>query len=111
MMRIVERLDLEEGFEFQKAYIRDLDGRPALFGSFGGVECDMETKESLLEAGVVCCQPVDFDADWPLSVVLEGVDDQRYRINGATADPRAVAAARRFHELLISGEAKPGVEL
>jgi hypothetical protein len=111
MMKIVERLDQEEGLEFQKAYIRDLDGRPSLFGVFGGVECHMETKETLLDAGVVSCDPVEFDSDWPLSIVLEGEGGQRYHLNGASADPRAVAAARRYQELVLNGEAKPGMEL
>jgi hypothetical protein len=111
MMKIVERLDQEAGFEFQKADIRDLDGLPILVGVFGGVECDVETKETLLDAGVVSCNPIEFTPDWPLAIVLEDEDGQRHHLDEASVDPRAVAAARRFHELLLNGEAKPGMEL
>jgi hypothetical protein len=111
MIKLTEWLE-EPGFEFRRAWIADNDGRPEPRADLGGNECVIETKESLLEAGVASCWPVEdrWDGKWPLEVVVE-VDGISKRGPGATADPRVVAAARQFAALQAAGRAEIGKEL
>ena len=111
MIKLTEWLE-EPGCELRRAWIADNDGRPEARADIGGIECVIETKETLLEAGVASCWPVESDwaENWPLEVVVE-VDEISMRIPGATADPRVVAAARQFAALQAAGRAEIGKEL
>jgi len=113
-MKILERGDIEEGVEFERAWIAMDDGRPAPVAMVGGILCDIETKETLLNAGIAFCQPVDskLASIWPLSLTIEVQPGAPpLHANWATANERIVAAARRFHELAISGQATEGTPL
>jgi hypothetical protein len=111
-IRIVERLEDEPGFEFRRAWIADNDGRPEARADLGGVECVIETKEAILEAGGATCLPLDpeWEANWPLWVRIS-VDGEEKLLKGATADPRVVAAARQFAARQAAGRAEIGSEL
>ncbi len=101
MIKILERLDQEKGFEFERAFVRVDDFGAHPVGVFGGVECLILTKPALLEAGIACCNPVNGN-EWPLSLRVE-VDGQAQVLNEVTADEMAVKAARKFMELAGSG--------
>jgi hypothetical protein len=102
MIKILERLDQEKGFEFERAFVRVHDNRTYAMGVFGGVECFIETKPSLLEAGIASCIPED-SWSWPVSLRVS-VNGQEQLLEECTADERAVAAAKKYHELLLSGD-------
>jgi hypothetical protein len=112
MTTLVERLDEEPGFECRRAWIADNDGRPEARADIGGVECVIETKETILEAGVATCIPLDpeWESNWPLWVRVS-VDGEEKLLQCATADPRVVAAARQFAALQAAGRAEIGKEL
>lgn len=111
MIRLTEWLE-EPGFELRRAWIADNDGRPEARADIGGIECVIETKETLLEAGVATCIPLDpqWSENWPLDVRVS-VDGHEQMLTSATADPRVVAAARKFAELQATGRAEIGKEL
>jgi hypothetical protein len=113
-MKILERGDIEEGFEFERAWITMVDGRPAPVALVGGILCNIETKETLLDAGIAFCQPVDpeWAANWPLSLTIDvQPGDPPLHANCVTANERIVAAARRFHELALADQATEGTPL
>lgn len=111
MIRLTE-WHTEPGFEFRRAWIADDDGQPAPVADLGGTHCWIETKETLLEAGVAVCLPVDeaLAEDWPHAVRVT-VDGDGRLLPGATADVRVVAAARAFAALQAAGRAEIGKEL
>lgn len=100
--------DLEVG----KIFVADLDGRPELRALVGGIECRIEAKPSLIEAGLVSCLPIDpaEEENWPAYSDLE-VNGVQSRYYGIALVPRLAEAARRFSGLLAVDAARPGMAL
>lgn len=107
----------EDNFQFERAFVVEENGALGARAIFGGTLCDIETKKTLLNLGIANCAPVDGTPEdsWPVSVVIEkhqeDADPYQETLWNATANPRIVAAARRFSELLQSGNIQPGMEL
>jgi hypothetical protein len=98
-----------DGFEFERAFIGEVAGELTPVAIMGGVACNIDTKPDSLEYGLAFCQPLvaRIARDWPINVVVD-------RGFGAellwhfTADPRVVAAARRFADISSRGAASVG---
>lgn len=105
---------LGDDLRFERAYIVAEDGLAAPRAVVGGVECNIETKPSLLEAGLCWCEPVDPEAalNWPMACLVEvsNADGEKYeqRFDNVSPDPGLVAAAIQFSKLSLAGEARPG---
>ena len=99
-------------FRFERAAVVDRDGAIEAHTWISGVECLLGTKETLINAGLAFCQPVDSLAAewWPVYSDLE-IDGRRERRDNITADPATVAAARHFAELQAAGDLVVGMEL
>jgi len=100
------------------AEIRIIDGRTVPLALINGRWYVIDTKPSLLRLQVAVAVPIDALGryDWaaePRLRVVIPADPLNGRpeplgMEDATADPRVVALARRFNELLVTGEARPG---
>lgn len=99
-------------FRFQRAFIADNDGRPAPRAIVSGVECDIDSKESLLNAKLAVCQPTDdlLAQHWPVYTDVE-IDGARKQLPNITDNPQVVAAAQHFRDLAVKDQAEPGMEL
>lgn len=108
---------VEPGFEPTRAWVGVDNGHAVPRALVGGMECDIETKPTLLDDGLAWCCPVDVAAqeDWPLAVRVEKTrtDGSTYEemLWNVSADPFLVGAARRFLELAAEGEPEIGREL
>lgn len=110
-MKVIEAND--DMLVFEGAFVaRDEDGEfvPRCF--FSGIACELSTKPTTLEAGFVACWPLEaqFQDDWPISVTVE-VDGIQDVLASATGNPRAIAAVRKFLDLVTSGQAQVGMLL
>jgi hypothetical protein len=100
------------------AEIRIIDGRTVPLARIDGHWYVIDTKPSLLNLDVAVAVPVDPMGryDWtvePRMRVTIPADPMNGRpdplsMEDATADPSVVALARKFNELVITGEARPG---
>ncbi len=101
-----------EPLALARAWIAEVDGRPSPMAEIDGQICHIETKESLLKAGIASCIPVGDGNDWPHAVQIleDGSEDVRTLWN-TTTDPRVVAAAARWLELADQDDLKIGTSL
>lgn len=115
-MKVIEAND--DTLVFERAFVaRDEDGGfvPRCFMS--GIACELGTKPTTLDAGFVPCWPLEsrLQDDWPVSVTLqkETADGGEYVevLQNATGNPRAIAAVRKFLDLVESGRADVGMLL
>jgi hypothetical protein len=100
------------------AEIRIIEGRTVPLARIAGRWHVIDTKPSLLNLGVAVAIPVDEAGkdDWASEPRLEVIippDPSNGRpspleLCDATDDPMIVALARRFVQLVVTGEARPG---
>lgn len=110
-MKLIEFLP-EPGFEFERAFVANVDGELTAVAVVGGYQCRIETKPTLLEIGVASCIPILALLEvWPLSVRIELEDGEIRTLEEATADPAVVAAAKRFNELAAADQLRDGQPL
>lgn len=111
-MRVIESNN--DGFEFERAFVGERDGAPVPIAVMGGVECNIETKPGPLLSGLAFCEPlnVKLAQDWPVSVrVQDGEDGAERTISKMTADPKVVAAARHYWDIVAAGPVATGTAL
>lgn len=102
-----------EPLEITRAWIGEDDGQPTPFAEIDGRVCFIETKETLLAAGIASCVPTTHTGDdWPhaVQVLEEGSSDVR-TIWNATTDPRVVQAARAWAQAAANDEITFGKSL
>ena len=101
-----------DDLQVERIFVADADGRPEMRATISGVECLVDTKDTLLDAGLVYCRPtsIALQDNWPVysDLMVNGVQDRYW---GVAAEPRLVTAARRFASLLAVDEARPGMAL
>lgn len=106
MIKLLKRL--EDDFIIGRIWIDDDDGLPRPLADIGGVICDITTKQALLDAGIASCNPIDDDmpdSQWPMQCLVmltndgDGTSTERL-LDAVSANPRLVAAAKKFAELL-----------
>lgn len=111
-LKIIE--SVEDNYTFDRAWIAEENGELVPRALFGGVLVNIESKPTLLEAGIAFCEPIDGTAPdaWPVNVRVEHQEDGfQESLWNCTGNPRIVAAARKFARLMSSGEAREGMEL
>lgn len=98
--------------EIERVWIVDVGGVPEVHARLLGVECVLETKETLANVGVVTCWPIEakWGEMWPFYVDLE-VDGHVKRVWGAMLSRRGLEALQRFWKLDDNGQARAGLEL
>lgn len=102
-----------EPLSLKRAWIGNIDGRPSPLAEIDGRICSIETKDSLLQAGIASCVPLETgDQDWPHAVQIleEGSEDVR-TIWDATTDLRVLAAAQQWAKLADQDDLTPGTSL
>ncbi len=114
-MKVIE--SIEDNFKFDRAFVVQADGILVPRAVFGGALCDIETKSTALQHGIAYCRPVDGTPEdsWPIGVIVEKetADGDPYEETmwNFTANPRIVAAARKFDELNSTDSLKEGMAL
>ena len=105
----------EDDLIFERAVIaRNENGELVPRCFYSGIACELGTHEGALADGIVGCAPLDpgLYADWPLSVRIQKEDAPGPElVENFTANPRAVAAVRKFLTLFETGEAEVGTPL
>lgn len=102
-----------EPLRLTRAWIADVDGVPTPYAEIDGRVCYIETKETLLSAGIASCIPVEGDSDdWPHAVqILEDDGATSRTIWDSTTDLRVVAVVRRWMELARGERSQIGQSL
>jgi hypothetical protein len=101
-----------EDYVLAKLAVVTVAGRLELHGWYDGIECLLDAKPSLLAAGVVACIPLDpvLALDWPMQAITT-IGGDRVLLDSVTADPRTIAAFKRFQAAVIGGTAKAGMRI
>ncbi len=101
-----------DDLKVERIFVVDADGEPELHALVSGIECRIEAKPILLQAGLVTCLPVSQadEENWPAysDLELNGVETRYY---GIVQVPRLAEAARRFEELLAREATVVGMQL
>lgn len=98
----------------QRAWIDEHQGVIRALAVISGRVCRIDTKETMLAAGIAVCEPIGGDpaSDWPMGVRVRIEDNHFDQVMwNCTARPEIVAAARRYMTLLAAGRAVPGTDL
>jgi hypothetical protein len=100
------------GYQFERAFIAELNGAAVPVAMMGGVEFNIDTKPGPLADGLAFCQPYNprLAQNSSVSVLVDRGSGPEW-LSNLTNDPRIVAAARRFAELEAAGRAVVGVSL
>lgn len=108
----IKVLERQEDYALGQLAVVHAAGRLELHGWFDGVECLLDAKPSMMDAGLVACIPLDCELglDWPMQVWVE-IDGHRQVMSGVTADPRAASAIRVFTTTLAEGTAHEGMPI
>ena len=112
-VKVIEDLT-DPDLVMERAWIGTLDGGACPFARVGGRVCVIDTKPGPLADGIAFCSPLDGEPwnDWPMDIIVKKDENSLpERMYSCTTNPRILAAARRFQELMISGEAKEGMDL
>lgn len=99
--------------QFERAFITEDPLAPGHFvprAIISGIECDIQSKPTLIEDGLAFCEPVHPNPYWPIYTVIER-DGMVQRFDRLTNHPKIVAAAARFNALLAAGRLVADAEL
>jgi hypothetical protein len=112
-VKVIEDLT-DPDLTLERAWIAEESGYLVPRALVGGRVCNIDTRTGPLADGIAFCEPIDGEPwnDWPMDIIVKKEEDSLpERMYSCTTNPRIVAAARRFKELITTGEAREGMEL
>jgi len=99
--------------QFERAFVTEDPHAPGHFvprAVVSGIECDIQSKPTLIEDGLAFCEPINNNPYWPVYTLIERNGTVR-RFDRLTNHPKIVAAAARFNAVLASGQLSAVSEL